>query len=220
MFVFLAFMELSAFPERNNALLNVEKNLKDVKVQSSGSIGFYKSGKCVPTYPNQTLGRDDPRSDWCSNLAKSKDDNPWISYSLKNKRVSLTGYSIRSGCCYSTCCCIDDSSYIPNCCCCELYSFSLQGSTDNITWETIHSVVKERDLEYCAHRTYDFPKTKQYSYVRLLLDEPRPGCDSCMAINKIELYGESVDYIFSDSMIDDETEDTISIIGKVRKSED
>ena len=209
-----------AFPSKSDAIFQhtADKD-KNIIVESSGSIGFFYEGKCHKTFPNETL-TPDIKSEWCSNVGKSKTDFPWISYSMKEKAFKITGYSIRNGCCYYGCCCIDDSSFIDGAagCCCNLYSFSLQGSNDNKTWKTIHKVEKENNIGYCESKTYEFKQTQSFVFIRFVQDEPRPGCQYCMQVNQLELYGETVasSYIRGDND-DDENEESVSIIGKVKK---
>ena len=214
-------MELVSFPQRDDAIFEPLHENNEVMAFASGSIGFYKDGKCQKTSPNMTLGKDDMLVDWCSNVVK-KDENvntkPWISYRIKNKRIRANGYAIRSGCCYYGCCCIDDDTFVDNVCCCSLFSFSLQISDDNKTWKTIHSVEEDQKLLDCTNRVYKFNKVEEFTFVRLMLDKPRPYCENCFALNKFELYGEAIkgnSAYFSDS--DDENDESVSIIGKIKK---
>ena len=210
-------LQFIAFPEKKNALL---LNNKYVETQASGSIGLYYEGKCHQTFPNQTLQVNE-KMDWCSNVATSKDDKPWISFNIgKEKSMKLSGYSVRCGCCWYDCCCIDDGAEVKDVryCCCRLYSFSLQGSNDNKTWKTIHSIVKDKSIYYCKAVTYEFPVTEAFRYVRFILDEEFPGCQRCMQINQIELYGEAISSPFSDSFDGDDNDESVSIIGKINKN--
>ena len=207
---FIFFMKYVAFPESSNALF---KNNK-VNVEASGSLGYYDGRKCHQTYPNQTL-IGDPKIEWCSNLAKDKSDKPWIQYSLENKKMSINGYSLRSGCCYYACCCADDNTIFDDVCCCRLYSFSLQASNDNRTWKVLHKVEKKNDFGYCKIEKYEFSETEPFTYFRLVQDEEFPYCPFCMQINQVELYGRTVDSYYSQTLSDAEDE-SVSIIGKVR----
>ena len=210
--LFMIFMQYVAFPQKTNAIFANTKNTNDIEVESSGSIGIYDGKKCVQTHPNNTLVQSETQ-EWCSNIAKQGHGKPWVTYSLRGKKMSLTGYSIRNGCCYYGCCCIDDNDFVPECCC-ELYSFSLVGSNDNSTWEKIH-VVKDDGVSfrYCEFKTYEFAQTKSYKYIRIVQDAPHPGCTFCMVINQVEFYGTTDGY---EAQLDDESDETVSIIGKVR----
>ena len=209
MMIMLAFMEFIAFPSKENAIFS-STNPKDIETSVSGSLGFRINGKCVQTHANATL-ISDKKMDWCSNLAKDKNDKPWISYSLKNKKMRLSGFSVRNGCCWYGCCCVDDDKDIDYYCCCELYSFSLQGSNDKTTWKVIHQVEKLEEFPYCKFQTYEFKKSEAFRYIRFVQDEERPGCPYCMQINQIEFYGDVVDSLF-DGEVDDDNDDSISII--------
>lgn len=205
-----------AFPKRKDAILESSSKAKrEISIASSGSIGLHYGGKCHKTFPNETIN-DDERRDWCSNIGKDPSDKPWVSYEIKKSKVKLTGFAVRNGCCHYACCCIDDNEDIESCCC-EIYSFSLQGSNDNLTWKTIYKAEKEKNFYFCSFRTYEFPKTEAFAYVRFVMDEPLPGCPNCMQINQIELYGD-----FVNRELDEENEDgdeSVSIIGKVKRDE-
>ena len=77
-------------------------------------------------------------------------------------------------------------------------------------------------MYFCAAKTFDIdPKMsgKAFTYFRFVLDKERPGCPKCMQINQLELYGETISsgYMsYSESADEDES---ISIIGRVKKSE-
>ena len=208
------------FPSKQDALIQPIKNKKgDINIASSGALGFYINGKCLKSNETDTLNNN-PKVDWCSNVAEKK-EKPWISYSLKNKAMKLTGYSIRNGCCYNSCCCIDDQTFVDGdiYCCCRMYSFSLYGSEDNSTWELIHKVEKDEKFYVCMTKTYDFPMTKAFNFVRFVMDEEMPGCPRCMAINQIEFYGKEVASSFINANGDDDNEESVSIIGKVKREE-
>ena len=211
-------MAFISFPERDDALLN--DPLNPPYVESSGSLGLYHGdSKCVQTYPNLTISTD-KKIDWCSNLARNNNEKPWIQFYFPNKMMKIRGYSVRNGCCYYACCCVTETSKVIDYkCCCELYSFSLQGSNDNSTWNIIHKVEGDKDYyHYCQFKTYEFKLTESYRYIRFVLDKERPGCPKCMQLNQIELYGEKYksNNLYS-SIETDETEESISIIGKLKK---
>ena len=214
-------MAFIALPERSDAILSKQRS-SDLVIGASGSLGVFRGdSKCHPTFPNQTL-ISDRKFDWCSNVAASPSDKPWISYQLKNKLMKLKGYSVRNGCCDYYCCCDPESGKdLDFACCCRLYSYSLAGSNDNITWTTIHQIEKESSFRFCEVKTYSFDTfTQPFKYIRFVMDEEKPGCPKCMQINQIELYGEIVVSPFSTSYEgdDSENEESISIIGKVKRS--
>ena len=206
----------SSFPVRKDAIFSsLSNSLNSIEIASSGSIGQYYDSKCHLTNPNQTVLQDNQRTDWCSNIAKTSSDKPWITYNIKGKSMSVTGFTVRAGCCYYGCCCIDDNTDVYGCCC-DLYSFSLHGSNDNKMWKLIHSVKKEKDVRFCKHKTYEFPKTESFRYIKFVQDEPYPDCTFCMAINKFELYGTLSDSRY-ESLFDDDSDndESVSIIGKL-----
>ena len=49
------------------------------------------------------------------------------------------------------------------------------------------------------------------------MEEPRPGCPKCMQINQIEFYGQLFDAFRPLITNDDDPEESISIIGKVKR---
>ena len=218
MFYFIL-LQFISFPSREDSIIHKENNnnQNNIIVQSSGSLGVYYDKKCHQTSPNQTLV-EDRKHDWCSNIGTANGPNPYITYSVKGKSMRIKGYSIRNGCCWYYCCCLDDNTvYDDIYCCCDLYSFSLLGSNDNSTWKTIHHVEKDNKFYRCLYKTYEFELTQPFKYVKLQLDEEYPKCLKCMQINEIDLYGETVPDAFSYEYNENEEEDTISIIGKVRK---
>ena len=87
-----------------------------------------------------------------------------------------------------------------------------------MTWKTIHSVEEDKKLYECANRVYEFSKVEEFTFVRLVLDKPRPYCENCFTLNKFEIYGETIKGnapFFSDN--EDENDESVSIIGKIRK---
>ena len=212
----LIFLKFVSFPDRKDSLFN--EDIENININSSGSIGLWNGSKCIQTNHNSSVILD-KKLDWCSNVAKDPTDKPWIEYSLKNKQMRLSGFSIRNGCCYYSCCCLDDNKLVDGCCC-ELYSFHLEGSNDRITWKEIIKIERESQLYYCKYKTYEFPLTQPFQYVRLIQDAPSPGCAFCMTINQVELYGNTVDSIFSSFSDDGENNDeSVSIIGKIKRDE-
>ena len=210
MMLLLFLLQIIPFEKTDENIL--KKYSSDVVVSASGSIGQWYNKKCNPTHPEHMVDDVTRKTDWCSNINKTKTDYPWLGVNLKSKSMKLTGYSIRSGCCYYDCCCYDDRRME---CCCWLYSWSLQGSHDNKTWKVIHKVEKDDKFYYCVNRSYKVETTEAYEYVRLIQDNPWPGCNYCICLNKLELYGDvtGASYAYSDDIDSDET---VSIIGKVK----
>ena len=216
MFIFSFFVSFRAFPYKKDALLKSEPR-SNIIIESSGSIGHFYGGKCRETFPNQTIiGKVE--HDWCSNIGKFDSDKPWIQYSLKDKKISVSGYSIRNGCCVAACCCINDDENIDEVCCCTLYSYSLQGSNDNKTWTTLHKVEKDPYFYGCETKTFELhKKSEEFTFIRFTLDEQRPGCLNCMQLNQVELYGNTA--IHSTYIESNDEDESISIIGRVKKDE-
>ena len=210
----LLLYEIIPFAERHDNIL--KSNFDDLVVSASGSIGQYYNDKCNPTYPIHAVDSVSRKTDWCSNINKSKDDHPWLGMTLKNKKMVVTGYAIRAGCCYYDCCCGDDGKIVY--CCCDVYSWSLQGSNDNVTWTTLHQVEKDKKFYDCQNRNFDLKDQKEaFKYIRLIQDEPWPGCNYCICINKLELYGKT-DSVFGE-YDGNEDEEAVSIIGKIKTNE-
>ena len=214
----LLLLEFVAFPNKENSVFDkISHNEGELSLSASGSMGLYYDGKCHQTYPNATLN-DNKELDWCSNIPEKGSGKPWIGYELKKKSVEISGYSIRSGCCYYPCCCIDDDKIIDGECCCNLYSFSLHGSNDNKTWTLLHKVEKDKNFWGCKTQTYEIENQhNSYSFIRFVLDEPLPGCYNCMQINQLEIYGKIGTNSYRQIISDDESDESVSIIGKVRK---
>ena len=208
-----------ALPDRKDALLYQATDVKPV-IEASGSSGFLQGdSNCIPTYPNQTLVGNQ-KMDWCSNILPNNQGHPWIQYSFPNKAIKLTGYAIRNGCCYYyDCCCNPETGdKLDYYCCCRLYSFSLLGSNDNKTWVTLHKVEQDKKFYYCKLNTYEIQTSQSFKFIRFVLDEPWPGCPNCMQINQIELYGQTItSFSTFDTYEGDDSDESISIIGKVKR---
>ena len=218
MMYFFLFMQFIAFPSKNDAIFEKITNKQNIVAEASGSLGFYYSGKCHMSYPNLTFAGSNS-DEWCSNIIQTGSNmKPWISYKILNKKMKIHGYSLRNGCCYHSCCCNNENKIIDYYCCCDLYSYSLQGSNDNSTWKTIHKIEKKKDFYHCKFETYNFEPTEPFVYLRIINDEPYPGCTFCMMINQIEFYGETIDSYGSDFYLNDdpENDETVSIIGKIK----
>ena len=212
----LILMQFIAFPEKEDALL--AKNANGVQTEVSGSLGLYYNRKCHQTYPNETF-HEDRKMDWCSNVVSpNSGEKPWIQYHIKNKKIQLKSFAIRNGCCYHPCCCLDDNTIYDYECCCILHSFSLLGSDDNKTWVTLHKEEKVKDFWSCQSKTFELEKESPYfNFIRLVQDAPYPGCIFCMQINQVELYGRLSDSIDVFGGPDDLDDESVSIIGKIRK---
>ena len=218
--ILILLVKFIAFPKRDDSIFQKQTQKENIQVSASGSLGFYYHGKCHMSYPNETLISNE-ENEWCSNIAETPDKMPWITYSLKNHRMRLTGYSLRNGCCppmHHYCCCDETGEIIDSdgICCCRLYSFSLQGSNDNKTWKTIHSVEKKTDFYLCKYEIYEFPKTESFQFIRLILNQEFPGCPRCLTINEVDLLGETIPFTNSFEY-DEENEESVSIIGKVKR---
>ena len=215
--LFFLSVQYAKFPQRSDAILTKPKT--SPLIEASGSSGIFYQDKCLPTYPNETL-TDNFQTDWCSNVyPDGSDKKPWIIFSIPHKLMKLTGYSVRNGCCYYDCCCEIESGKIFDLgCCCRLYSFSLHGSNDNITWKEIHKIEQEKNLRWCNFRTYEFPITESFKFIKFQMDQPWPGCSFCLQINQFELYGETIQSFSYDLFENDENEESVSIIGKVKSN--
>lgn len=213
MFILSAF----SFTQPPDGIFKKAYGQKLINIDASGSSKQDINGSLDYTKPEYSIEPWDKRYDWCSNCGRSYDEHPWISYSLKSKKVKFNGYYIRAGCCYAGCCCMDDYAYCVHCC---LYSWSLQISNDNKTWETVHKISKDDSMRDCKDSTYTLDKSYTTKYVRLIQDEACPGEPPCLAINRVELLGD----IISDNSQSEEEEfvsfhddDDVSIIGHISR---
>ncbi|EAX95764.1 hypothetical protein TVAG_036970 [Trichomonas vaginalis G3] len=188
-------------------------------IDVSGSSKQYINGSKQLTKSEYAIYPWDKVYDWCSNCGNSNDDHPWISFSVKAKKIKFNGYFIRCGCCYyDLCCCEDEQRRCFECC---LYSWSLQISDDNKTWKEVHKM-KDEGMRRCNEKTYKLDQTYEARYVRLIQNENCPGEPPCIAINKFELYGSLVG---DDGRYDDDNfvsfhddDDDVSIIGHISKN--
>jgi hypothetical protein len=221
--LYLAVAAFVAFPESNDAIF-ARENKEMINIETSGSLGLFYNGKCHQTYGNETLASDE-YSEWCSNIVEETKDptkNPFIQYSVKGKQMKIKKYSVRNGCCRYECCCDDDNGKIIDYyCCCTLYSYSLHASNDNRTWTILHKVEKDKNFGFCAVKTFELEKeTQPYMYFRLVLDEQWPNCPKCMQVNQIEFYGETVNSGYIQSFDSTDDDESVSIIGKVKRSDE
>ena len=221
MFFVTMLVAFIAFPESKEAIFANEK--KDViKIETSGSLGLYHHGKCHKTYGNETLLGDEYQ-DWCSNIVEDKknpEKNPFIQYSIKGKQMRIKKYSVRNGCCRYDCCCDDDGKVIDYYCCCTLYSYSLLASNDNKTWTTLHKVEKDKSFYTCQTKTFELEKeTQPFTYFRFVLNEEWPNCPKCMQVNQIELYGSTTNSGYVSYNENTEDDESISIIGRVKRND-
>lgn len=187
-----------------------------VIIEASGSSKQEINGSLQLTKPEYSIYPYDKRYDWCSECGKSYDVHPWIAYSLKSKSIKISGYFVRAGCCYYGCCC-EDYGYCVHCC---MYSWSFLISNDNQTWTEIHRIDKDLDMRDCKERTYMFDKEYTAKYIKIVQNEPCPGDPPCLAINRLEIFGESIHDDRSDEdfvSFHDDDED-VSIIGHISKN--
>jgi hypothetical protein len=78
----------------------------------------------------------------------------------------------------------------------------------------------DEKFEFCQTNTFEFEsKSAPFTYFRFVLDEEYPGCIKCMQINQIELYGETTASLYSSFTDDNDEDESISIIGRVKKDE-
>ena len=200
-----SFLFIRDFPfnDKFNGVFKGTYNKDDVSVVASGSrVCFIPSaGKDILTKPESVIDPED-KLEWCSNINQSKNDKVWIATIFKDKKLTMTGYSIKNGCCET------------NACCCLIYSWSVLGSNDNKTWTKLHSVVKDDDLEICEEKSFHVDKKGSFSMFKLVQDEPEPGCWYCMNINRLEFYG----IIDDDELEEISSEEEVSIIGRVKKA--
>ena len=156
------------------------------------------------TWLNRPSDIIDPNSyyEFCTKYRK---DKQWISIHFNKQSVSVTSYSLQLGCCY-----FYDS------CCCDLYSWELEGSNDNETWCLIDKREKIDDFTYCQSRDFKIKhKQRPYSYIRLTQTSPKPGCQYCIGLLRMELYGDISDGM-RPILEDDSFEDEVSIIGHIK----
>ena len=215
----MIFLDYVAFPNRNDSIItNTIKQHGNVQVQSSGSQGLWTGSKCVRTNPNSTI-ETDKTIDWCSNIGLTDHSigKPWISYSIKDKIMKVTGFTIRNGCCWYDCCCNEQEIQDVRCCC-RLSKFALEGSNDNITWDIVYKIQKDTTFHYCEFKTFTLDTTYTYRFFRFILDEEYGDCIFCMQINQIDFYGDTFYSPFPNRPFVEDIDEPISIIGKIKKN--
>lgn len=213
MFFFFSF-SLSTDP---SGIFSKHFHEKSIIIEASGSTKQDINGSRQLTKPEYAVYPWVKRYDWCSNVGKSYDVHPWIAFGIKKRKMKINGYFMRSGCCYEGCCCEDDYG----CFVCCIYSWSLQISDDNITWTEIHKVEKDYSMRQCNQKTYKLDQEYVASYVRIMQTEACPGWPPCIALNKIEFLGETIeDGIEKEDFISfHDDDDDISIIGHIENKQ-
>lgn len=191
-------------------------NEKIIVVDSSGSSNQHINGSRQLTKPEYSIYPWTKDYDWCSNVGRSYDVHPWITFSLQKKRIKFNGYFVRCGCCYTDCCCEDDRYGCFDCC---LYSWSLQTSDDNKTWTEVHKVEKDNSMRRCNEKSYKLDKEYTAKFVRLIQNDPCPGYPPCIAINKFEIFGDAISDDDNDDFVSfHDDDDDVSIIGHISKN--
>lgn len=192
-------------------------NKNNIIIHSSGSALQRINGTKQLTKPEYSIYPFTKNYDWCSNIVSEYDHPPWITYSIRNKKFKFDSYFVRCSCYYNSCCCSGETHSCFDCC---LYSWSLQISDDNITWNEIHKIEKDSSMRRCNEKKYDLDKTYTAKYVRIIQNHPCPGNPMCIAINRFELFGETVDDadLQQDFVSFHDDDEDISIIGHISKN--
>ncbi|EAX98715.1 hypothetical protein TVAG_480910 [Trichomonas vaginalis G3] len=197
----------------SNSILKSAYQRNLVEYYVSGSAAQYINGSYQKTKPEYAFDQIDKKYDWCSNCGRKKEEFPYIVLGVKNKMMNVQGYYIKAGCCDRDCCCYEEGYY---CCECCMYSWNFQISTDNTTWKTVSKVEKDKEMRKCNQKTYKFSESYPAKYVRLIQTEACPGDPPCIALNKIEIIGNTDGT--EDGVFEFEAEDEdISIIGHIGK---
>ena len=96
------FILLLEFPfnDKFNGVFKNTYNKKDISVVASGSreCFFSSLGNDVLTKPESVIDPED-ELEWCSNINQTENDHSWLATRFRNKKLEMSGYSIKSGCC-------------------------------------------------------------------------------------------------------------------------
>lgn len=209
-----------SYSEMGKGIFSTYFNQKIVDVTASGSSKQRINGTKQMTKPEYAIYPWDKKYDWCSNCGRTYEEHPYIIFSLNSRKIKFNSYLIRAGCCYESGCCCEEE-YYGYCIDCCLYSWSLQISEDNETWTTVHQVSKDRDMRRCKEKTYTLEKEYSAKYVRLIQDEACPGYPPCIAINKMELFGNSIQFEENpdaDFVSFHDDDEDVSIIGHISRN--
>ncbi|EAY23363.1 hypothetical protein TVAG_070260 [Trichomonas vaginalis G3] len=201
-----------------NGIFKKVFNDKIVVIDASGSSKQFINGSIQLTKPENAIYPFDKDYDWCSNCASNYDDHPFITFSLLKKRFYFNLYYLKAGCCHDECCC-EDALYCVQCC---LFSWSLQISADNKTWTDVHKIERDYKMRRCNEKTYTLDKSYSAKFIRLIQNEPCPGDPPCIALNKMEIFGEISNEDGSEIQEDfvsyHDDDDDVSIIGHISKN--
>ena len=201
--LFLLFLQEFPFNNEFNGVFNNTYNPVDISVVASGSINNYfpSIGKEILTNPKSAIDPED-NLEWCSNLNQSINDYPWIEVIFNNKKLLMTGYSIKSSSCYAY-----------NCCC-VIYTWSLYGSNDDKVWTKLHSDAKNDELRRGHNETFKVDAKNSFSMFKIVQEEPESSCPYCLNLDRIEFYGT----LEKDARKEITFKDEVSIIGRVKKA--
>lgn len=139
--------------DKSSNILSTLYSKKLLQVQACGSSKQIINGSYKITDPYFTVEPWNNNYDWCSTCMKSYSEHPWIMFSVKDSRMVVDSYTIRTGCAGSNLrCCCEDKLYF--CCRCCLYSWSLQISDDNKTWTEVHRVDNDESFKNGKEKTF------------------------------------------------------------------
>lgn len=206
------------FASEAKGLLSRNFHDKIIIIESNGSAQQVINGTYKRTKPEHAIYPWDKNYDWCSRCIESKNDHPWILFSLDRRKMKIKSYFIRAGCCNDTECCCDSAlGYCSECC---LYSWSLQISDDKKTWTEVHRVEKDNQMKKCFNNTYKLNKEYTTKYLRIIQNQTNHSEVPCIAINKFYLFGEIVGESLNEeefvSYHDDD--DDVSIVGYISRN--
>ena len=187
MFCFLIFFSFSYQP---GVLAKLYKT-GNINITSSGAVpiwfdeDWHATSAQFAVDPSKA-GKNGLKYDWCTKCNKTAEDKQFIILDFIDKFVRIESYYIRNGCVPNSCYCNENQ-------CCGLQSWELQGSVDDVTWNTLHTVNKA-NLSLCEEREFEIGSKKGvYRYVKLVQLAATDGCWSCFSINNIEINGVLID---------------------------
>ena len=169
-----------SFSEKNEfkGIINYLKNETSNKIENAMDItasSIYSSSPCYQPI-NVTIFND--KSKYF--ISQSK-ENSWICFDFKEHRVIPTAYTIGT----------TTSTFAGNC---HPKSWIIEGSVDNMSWETIDEVKNCSYLNgYGLTHTFtiDKEKSKEFKSIRMKQISSQSG-DRYLYISSFELYGELI----------------------------
>ena len=170
-------MDLVKFAPGSNKLYGVIHNYV---LKGFPLITLYPSSSCSSQYPvSAILEADNQDSHWASNVIDESVNNEYVIFTLKEVKLKITHYSIRSHK-------VRD---------CAMTGWELYGSKDNQTYELLHYKNQTNELFWSGIGQYEVDAHRnayQSFKIKQTLMSTEGSCGLQMRVSGFELFGSLV----------------------------